>query len=511
MSAEELLLSERDQRLARWRRWSGLVAAPLVLVGVLALHPTNMAPLAAKLLAVLLMTLLLWVTEALPVAVTALLGPALAVVLGVAPAETMFAAFGNPLLFLFLGSFVMAAAAERTRLDRVLAAKLFPDERTSPQRTLVTTTLVTAAISSLFSNTATTAMMVPVVRAAVAKLAPRAQAVGILTAAFASSIGGVLTPIGTPPNLLAMAALSQYAKLSVPFFHWTLLALPMALATLTVWIVLILRTLHAEQASRQLIASADPRPPQLATDSLHIGDGHGPWGLNRGQFATLLVVAAAALGWVVPGVLELTLAKGDPTVTAVKKALPEGVVAVLAASALFVLPAASRRIGNQVHRRPVLVWSEAVQIDWGTILLFGGGLALGEQVFKTGLSAWIGDLIVQTTGVHTAWGVTILFSTASLILSELTSNTATAAMMCPLAVMTAQQLGLSPVPPVVAAGLAASMGFLMPISTAPNAIVYGTGRVPLGTMMRYGAWLDLTGLLVVPPSAMWVSSWLGLA
>ncbi len=510
MSGEDLLLSERDLRFASRRRAIGLVLAPLVLVAVLWLYPANMAPAAGRLLATLLATLILWTTEALPVAMTALLGPAVAVVLGVAPAEQMFASFGNPLLALFFGAFVLAAAAERTRLDRVLAARLFPDTGSSPERTLAATTLVTAAISSLFSNTATTAMMVPVIRAAVAKLGPRTQGVGLLSAAFASSIGGVLTPIGTPPNLLAMAALSQYAKISLPFFHWTLLALPMATVILLVWLALMLGAVRRERRMGQLVAAPAMADVAAPADALHLGGGHGPWGLNRGQTATLLVIVLAACGWVLPGALELALGKTASEVIWLKKALPEGVVAVLAAAALFVLPAASRSIGGKPRPRPVLTWSEAVQIDWGTILLFGGGLAMGDQVFKTGLSTWIGDLVIHATGIKTEAGLTILIASASLVLSELTSNTATAAMMCPLAVMTASQLGVPPVAPVVACGLASSMGFLMPISTAPNAIVYGTGRVPLSLMMRYGFWLDVTGLLVIPPTVLWVTHYLGL-
>lgn len=507
MPATDMLLPASEVRFANRRRLLGLIGAPLLALAVLFLLPANMNPQAGRLLAVLLGTLLLWVTEALPIAVTAIFAPALCVVIGIAPADKMFAPFGNPLLFLFIGAFVIATAAERTRLDRLLAARLFPHQGTSPERTLVKATLVTAGVSSLFSNTATTAMMVPVVRAAVERLGPRAQAVGVLTAAFASSIGGVLTPIGTPPNLLAIAALTQYAHRGVPFFTWTLVALPMAACVLMVWIAIMIITIRRERDFRpaSVFSTTDLEPPP---ESLHV-TGQSPQ-LDRGQLATLAVICLAAIGWLGPGALELLLGAKAPAFLWSKSHLPEGVVAVLACTLLFVLPGANKTVAGKVFSRPVLLWQEAAQIDWGTILLFGGGLALGEQVFATGLSAWIGDLVIHTTGVKSLWSLTILFSTTSLVLSEFTSNTATAAMICPLAVMTAQQLGVSPVPPCVAAGLAASMGFLMPISTAPNAIVYGTGRVPLVTMMRLGIWLDLTGLLVIPPSVMLLTDWLGL-
>jgi sodium-dependent dicarboxylate transporter 2/3/5 len=507
MPATDLLLPERDVRFAGRRRLVGLLAAPAVALLVLALLPANMNPQAGRLLALLFATLVLWVTEALPIAMTAVLAPALSVLVGIGTAEKLFAAFGNPLLFLFFGAFVMAAAAERTRLDRVLAARLFPHQGTSPERTLISATLVTAGISSLFSNTATTAMMVPVVRAAVERLGPRAQAVGVLTAAFASSIGGVLTPIGTPPNLLAIAALQQYAHRTVPFFLWTVLALPMAISCLMVWITVMLATIRRERGFRPASAFAT-EGLEAPHDALNVQDDRRP--LDRGQRGTLLVIALAAVGWMVPGVLELTLGSAAPAYLWTKRHLPEGVVAVMASAMLFVLPAAARTVAGKARPRPVLVWQEAAQIDWGTILLFGGGLALGEQVFATGLSAWIGDLVIHATGVKSLWALTILFSTTALLLSEFTSNIATAAMLCPLAVMTSQQLGVSPVPPCVAAGLAASLGFLMPISNASNAIVFGTGRVPLATMMRAGMWLDVTGLVVIPLSVLGMTRWLGL-
>lgn len=510
MNAEELMLPESDRSLKRKTALAGLVAAPLLSALVWALHPANMQPAAAKLLALLPAVLLMWMTEALPVAVTALLAPSVAVLMGVAPAGKLFAPFGDPMIFLFLGAFVLAQAAERTRLDRVLAARLFPDETATPRKTLLQVTFVSAGISSLFSNTATTAMMVPVARAAVRNLAPRVQAVGILTTAFSASIGGVLTPIGTPPNLLAMAALAKHAHVTVPFFHWTILAIPMAASCLLLWVIILLRAIAKEAAMHKMVAAPVDDSPRRPTDALALQLGGGPWGLNRGQLLTLLVIGIAAVGWVGPGVVQLLWGVDSEAAKWCKQHLPEGVVALLAASLLFVLPAAARTVQGKRMTRPILTWPEAAQIDWQTVLLYGGGMALGNQVFETGLSTWLGEAVLHVTGVKTLEGATFLFAASALILSELTNNTATAMMICPLAVMTAQQLGISPVPPTVAAGLAASMGFLMPISTPTNAIAYGTGKIPLGLMMRLGAGLDLLGLVVIPSSVLVITGWLGL-
>ena len=510
MGAEHLLLSDAEAHFERRRRMVGLVAAPLVLVAVLWLAPANLKPEAARMLALLFATLVLWLSEALPVAMTAMLAPALAVLMGISTADKLFAAFGHPLLFLFLGAFVLAQAAERTRLDRVLASRLFPVAKTSAETTLMAASLVSAAISSLFSNVATTAMMVPLIRAAVDRLGPRAQALGILSAAYASSIGGVLTPIGTPPNLLAIAALAQYAHKNVPFFKWTLVALPLAVSAMGVWMVILLWTLRSER-KRLRTAGRPLSDAVVPMDALSLRAGPAVlFGLDRGQLGTLVVILLAAAGWMGPGLLDLLYGPQDPLYLWCRKAMPEGVVAIIAASLLFVLPAATRVVAGVPRPRPILVWAEATQLDWGTIFLFGGGLALGEQVFSTGLSNWIGELVLHATHVSSEWGLVVLFTVMSLVLTEFTSQTATAAMTCPLAVMTAQQLGVSPVAPCIAAALAASMGFLMPISTAPNAIVYGTGKVPLRTMVKAGVWLDLTGLLVIPPSVVLVVDWIGL-
>lgn len=510
MNPQHLLASERELALAARVGAAGLVVAPTLFAAIWFWHPANMAPVAAKLLAVLAATMVLWATQALPVAVTALLGPALAVLVGVAPADQMFAAFGNPMIFLFFGAFVLSIAAERTRLDRWLAAKLFATERATPERTMAATALATAAISSVFSNAATTAMMVPVAKATVAKLNPRGQAVGMLNVAFSSSIGGVLTPVGTPPNLIALAALGHYGHAPLPFFHWSLVAAPMALILLVLWIALMTLVVRRERKMADLVAGQHVPDAPAAADSLAAQRGDSWLGLARGQWLTLAVIALAVAGWVAPGIAELVLGKGDWAAAALKERLPESVVAIAACALLFVLPLAPRPVAGRLVRRPVLTWAEAANLDWGTLLLFGGALSLGDQVFKTGLSTWIGDVLTHLTHVRSEAGATWLFAVASLLLSEVTSNTATATMMCPLAVMTSQQLGISPVAPTIAAGLASSLGFLMPISTAPNAIVYGTGKVPLGAMLRYGLWLDVAGALAIPPTVLAMVDSLGL-
>lgn len=507
MTATDLLLSERDRALARRMRKVGLVAAPVLLVGVWALAPDNMNPQAARLMALIIATMVLWTTRALPLPATALLAPALGVAMDIAPAKAMFAPFAHPLIYLFVGAFLMAMAAERTRLDRRMAAWLFPVGRRTPRRMVITVSSVTALLSGFFSNSATTAMMVPVVRAAVDKQSTRFEQVSLLNLAYAASIGGVITPIGTPPNLIAIATLLQYGGSEVPFLHWMIIGLPLAVTMLALWYLLLIRF-----AARDLIdtpTAAEARPAVMTT-ALRLKEVRPViWGLDRDQLAVLAVIGLAAFAWMLPGALALAVGTDSPIYKGYKTHLPEGVIALICATMLFVIPSRLMR-GGDGGSRPVLEWAEATQIDWGTIVLFGGGLALGQQAFDTGLSQYVGNAIVRATGVQSEWGLVFLFSTTTLFFTELVSNTATAAILCPLAVMTAQQLGLSPVAPCIATALAASMAFLMPISTPPNAIVFGTGRVPLTAMLRWGIVLDLLGVALIPPAVIFGTRLAGL-
>lgn len=166
-------------------------------------------------------------------------------------------------------------------------------------------------------------------------------------------------------------------------------------------------------------------------------------------------------------------------------------MAILAASLLFILPADSKM------KRRALTWNEAARIDWGTLILFGGGMMLGRLMFSTGLAAFLGEGLIHVTGVQSLWGITGLGILLSILVSEVTSNTASASMMIPLMIAIAQVGGVSPVPPALGACLGSSFGFMLPVSTPPNAIVYGTGRIPMRTMMRTGIFFDLIGFFVI--------------
>jgi sodium-dependent dicarboxylate transporter 2/3/5 len=215
----------------------------------------------------------------------------------------------------------------------------------------------------------------------------------------------------------------------------------------------------------------------------------GPW--TRGQVNTLAAFAITVSLWVAPGVLALVIGQDHPTYQGFIRTLPEGVVALLGAGLLFVLPTDLGR------HQFTLSWDEAVRIDWWIVFLYGGGIALGTLAFRTGLAEAMGRGLTDVLGVRSGFGLLVLSTVIATILSETTSNTASASMVVPVVIALARSTGLDPVIPTIGATLGASLGFMLPVSTPCNAIVYGSGRIPLPVMMRHGVRLDVAGVVVI--------------
>jgi solute carrier family 13 (sodium-dependent dicarboxylate transporter), member 2/3/5 len=501
--AEETL-SAGEERFERIRRTTGLWLGPLVFAALLAFWPPVPNAAAARLLAIAAFMLVWWLTEAAPLAVTSLLGAALIVLCGVGGATETFAAFGDPIVMLFLGGFVIAEAMVSSGLDRRIALSILarPTVAASPLRILVAFLALSAGVSAWMNNTSTTAMFFPIGLSVLAALARQAgHAPGrrlrfgtslMLILAWASSIGGIMTPVGSAPNLIAIGQLSKLAGLRVPFFHWMAICVPIALAMLVVMIGYLRWVLPPD-----VVAGADS-VRRIAAERAALGPP------SRAERNVLFAFALTVTGWVLPGLLSIALGPEAPLVATLAKILPEPVVALLGASLLFVLPIDFRA------RRFTLGWAEASRIDWGTLLLFGGGLALGVAMFRTGLAEWLGKGLVEWTGSDSQTALTCLFCWVAIALTETTSNTATATMLAPLAIAAAQAAGVSPIPPAMAVAIGASMAFMLPVSTPPNAIVYGSGQIPITAMARHGAALDLASAMIVPAGVLLGCRWLGL-
>jgi len=487
MSAAEVY-SPAEELFNRRRRTFGLFAGPLVFTVLLAV-PLPVPGPAHNLAAIMAMMVVLWITEALPLAVTALVGPLLATILGVAPARTVFAPFADPIIFLFIGSFMLAEGMFVHGLDRRIAFGALSSRAVggSPVRILVVYGAVGAGISMWISNTATTAMMFPIGLSIVGHLTEGRESerasrefgtAMMLISAFGASIGGIGTPIGTPPNLIGIGMLQRIAHVDISFFEWMALGVPIVLllfAFLVGYFSLRLRHVQLNTGRADAIRAELERL--------------GP--VSPGQRNVLVAFAVTVVLWILPGVLAIaglgTSAFGRWLTTA----FPESVAAMVGAVLLFVLPVSWRA------RRFTLTWDEAGRIDWGIILLFGGGLAMGELAFSTGLAESMGRGITSWLPVHSAFALTVLFTAVAIVMSEAASNTASANMIVPVAIAVAGAAGVNPLQPALGATLGASMGFMMPISTPPNAIVYSSGYVPIGDMMKHGIALDVAGFVVI--------------
>jgi sodium-dependent dicarboxylate transporter 2/3/5 len=483
--------SPAEEQFNRRRRTAGLFAAPVIFLIVLFVPMGALSVPAQRMAAIMALVVTLWLTEALPLAVTAILGPCLAVIMGIASGRQALAPFADPIIFLFIGGFMLAQAMFVHGLDRRIAysALAMPGVGNSAFRILFVYGAVCTALSMWISNTATTAMMFPIGLSIVAHMmrtshtqpneVRRFALAMMLITAFGPSIGGMGTPVGTPPNLIGIGMLEKIVGTRVSFFQWMAIGVPIV----TVLFLYLVTQFYWRSVRGLQVAAGSTEMVQQ--ELRRLGKQ------TVGQRNVLIAFAITILLWIAPGLFaiagvgESTFARGYAT------AMPEGVAAMIGATLLFLLPVDWR------ERRFTLSWDEAVKIDWGITLLYGGGLALGELAFTTGLAQALGEGITGWLPSHSSFALTVLFTGAAIVVSEAASNTASANMIIPIAIAVSQAAGVRPIEPVLGATLGASMGFMMPVSTAPNAIVYSSGYVPITQMMRHGVFLDVVGFVVI--------------
>jgi sodium-dependent dicarboxylate transporter 2/3/5 len=352
-------------------------------------------------------------------------------------------------------------------------------------------------LSGLLSNTATTALLTPIAVGAVGgepepTARPRRLESGVLLMlAYGASIGGIATLIGTPPNLLAAGFLDRLAGVEVTFIGWMLFAVPISLSLLVVALLVLRLTLarHLEPLTTASGAGLDATG-EVETD--------GPQ--RAGARWTVAAFLLAFVLWTLPAAARGVLGPDHPVAQGLRRHLPEAGVALLCATLLFAAPVSWRQ------RRFALSWKDGARVNWGVLVLFGGGLSLGSLAQATGLVAWAGDQVVRSGLASTPGGLMLVVIVAAITVSEFASNTASATLLIPVVIAASTQAGFDPVAPALAAALATSCAFVLPVSTPPNAIVFGTGRVPLTRMIRIGALIDLvtvgviwTGVQVLAP------------
>ncbi|GIV59594.1 MAG: di- and tricarboxylate transporter [Rhodothermaceae bacterium] len=413
-----------------------------------------------------------WMTEALPIAVTALLPLILFPVLGIADLDATAAPYANPLIFLFLGGFILAQGLQRWGVHRRIALGVVARVGTRPGGLIAGFMLASALLSMWVSNTATALMMLPIGRS-VAELsdgpaeagmpARRSFAVALMLGiAYACSIGGLGTLIGTPPNTLLAAFMAETYGRPIDFARWMLVGVPVVATGLPLAFLVLTRLvfplrLASLPGGRALVEQERRR--------------QGPMRLP--ERLVLAVFILTALLWMT-----------RPLLAAYVPGLSDTGIAIFGAVLLFVLPV------DRSGRRFLLNWRDAEALPWGVLLLFGGGLTLAAAINDTGLATWIGAAL-EGIGTWPRPLVVLMMTLVVILLTELTSNTATAAAFLPVVASVAVGLGEDPLRFAVPAALAASCAFMLPVATPPNAIVYGSGLLSMPQMARAGLVLNL--------------------
>lgn len=414
-----------------------------------------------------------WVTEAIPIAATALFVPILAVVTGLADAKQAFESFAHPLIFLFMGSFFMARAVIQQHLDRRLALSVLTHPIVAGKTKLMIMALLatTAFLSMWLSNTATTAMMLPISLGVVSAIFPdRLDSRGklLLPVAYAASIGGIMTPVGSPPNLIAIGLIEEVLGIRISFFDWMLVTTPLAIFLLAILFWMTYRKFSE-------------LPENLFVDFLR-KELREMGRLDRSEKKVIFCVLLAASLWILPSLLGIFVGKDHEWVIWFKAHLPEPVVAMIAGCLLFVL--------KDQKARPLLSWDSAKKIDWASLIIFGGGLSLGKIIFESGVAELLGGFVVNTLEGQ-LWLFLLVAIGFTIFFTEIASNTATANMLIPIILGAMTAASSSDYAAVLGVSIACSLAFMMPISTPPNAIVFGSGLVQLKYMMKKGLSLNL--------------------
>lgn len=437
--------------------------------------------------AVFVSVVTLWFTGLVPLAVTGLLVPVLLAIFGIFPASTAFSQFGQQILFLFIGCFFLAEAMRKHGWDRRMSYWILSSRfgGRTPGSLITLIGVIAFVLSMWVSNTAAAAVLVPICIAIAGSFERQFSGEdqhrafttrALLTTAFSASIGGLATPVGTPPNLIALQLLEKNGH-EVGFVRWMSIGLPVALLMFLALNVIMHFRLRVERIALTEVRS------HFARELEELGP------IRREEIQVASVFALAVFLWVVPGLLEMAF-PGQSWIGVFADRFSMSVVGVSVPLLLFLLPTK--------QGVPNLEWQDARKIDWGTVLLFGGGLTLGHMLSATGLAETIGQM-----AFHPEWGVVVLVAGAvilGVIMSEFASNTASAAIIVPVLISVLGEPGfesVSMVLVVMACAFGASYGFMLPVSTPPNAIVYGTGRVDVRDMITTGILFDLSGAALI--------------
>ena len=472
--SEQHQITEHAEGYSKSRLTGLFLGAGFLLMTMLLPPPESMTVEAWSALGLMLLMATWWSTEAIPIPATALLPIVLIPGLGLGNISQATTPYAHPIIFLFLGGFTLGLAMQRWNLHRRIALMILKAVGDEPKRQIAGFMLATAFLSMWVSNTATAIMMLPIGLSVIGMMGngqsenvQRYATALLLAIAYSANIGGIATLIGTPPNALLAAYLNEAQGISVGFAQWMLLGIPVASLMLGfVWWWLTRRDfgLTAHEGVGQTIHN------ELTALGL----------MSRGEKIVAVVFVLTASAWIFRPLLSANIMPW----------LTDTGIAVSAAIAMFIIPV------NVRQQSFVLDWDTAMGIPWGILLLFGGGLAMAEVISNSGLADWIA-LSIGAAGTLPIIIILTLVVAVIVFLTEVTSNTATAATFLPLLGALAISQGASPLFLTVPAAIAASCAFMMPVATPPNAIVFASGHMKIGDMIRTGFALNIISIVVV--------------
>ncbi len=460
----------------------GLILGPALFVAaMLFFNPEGLSSQGQAVLATTLWVATWWITEAIPIPVTSLLPVVLLPLTGALEGDAVVSAYGNDIIFLFLGGFALAIAMEKWNLHQRIALAIVSAIGTSPRRIVLGFMVATAFLSMWVSNTAATMMMIPVGLAVVYQAShvlkggehaaelPKFEKSVVFGIAYAATIGGLGTLIGTPPLAILAATVGELFGETISFGQWMLFGVP------TVILLLAFAWFYLTNVAFKVRFKHLPGGAELIRS-----ERKGLGGMSREEKAVLAVFLSVAFLWITRSFIWEDVLPG----------ISDGIIAVMGAVVLFSLPT------RRADERRILQWEDSKKIPWGILLLFGGGLAIAAGFVQSGLSEWIGEQLRVLDGANVI--IIIILATALvLFLTELTSNAATATMILPVMAAFALALGIHPLALMVPCAMAANCAFMLPVGTPPNAILFGTGKVTIMEMVKAGFWLNIVALVLI--------------
>ncbi len=462
---------------------AGRILGPLVFAAMIATDQwQDVMPQAAwRVAAVGLWMAIWWATEALPVAATAFLPIIVFDPLGIASLKEAAAPYAAPIIYLFLGGFMMALAVERWNLHRRISLAILDKTGTDGRRLIGGFMLVCAVLSMWMTNTSTTMMLLPIVLSVIGVMSDNMKDASdesrsnfkiamLLGIAYAASIGGLATLIGTPPNALLVGYLSANYDIEISFARWMAVGIPVTFVMLPIAWYLLTRILFPVDIPANEAVNEHLRKLRLEM---------GPMTIPEKRVAIIFLTV------IVCWILRRPLTEFFGLV-----GVSDASIVMTAALLLFMIPS-----GNSAQPQ-LMTWHDATRLPWGVLILFGGGLSLAAAVSSSGLALWLGESLSPLNAFGTA--VLVLAAVALIIfLTELTSNLATTATLLPVMGAIAVQAGLPPIVLTVPITIAASCAFMLPVATPPNAIIFATGSISIPQMAKAGFWLNVIGVIIV--------------